>query len=72
MSHELRGASVSHKYYYITPALETSQIKLPLPSAREEGGVKGGGGQVVTWELTCAVWAFSVPGGPGSRNIHVR
>lgn len=30
----------------------------------------------MTWDLTCAVWAFCAPGGPaggpGGRNIHVR
>ena len=44
---------------------------LPLPLPREEGGAKSHGGQVLTWQLACAVWGFSVPGGRGAGNSHV-
>lgn len=54
----------------VPSALETSQIKQSLPVLQEEGGIKGSRGQTMTWDLTCAVWAFCASGGAG--NIHVR
>lgn len=62
-----QGVVLNGSHLSLSLALESSQIKLPLSPPREEGVASGG--QVVSWDLSCAVWAYSESG--GGRLIHV-